>query len=123
MLKHRYMLIIAFIFVLTAILLSCSFSDNRSENGVSSSELQAALSGKPICTGPFSSALSDEELLSLLSEYSFDISELSSDESKALIIVRNWIKAVEEDPSTVFSYGLTSMSEFSNRLKLYVKTE
>ena len=123
MLKHRYMLIIAFIFVLTAILLSCSFSDNRSENGVSSSELQAALSGKPIGTGPFSSDLSDEELLSLLEEYSFDISELSSDESNALIIVRSWIKAVEEDPNTVFSYGLTSMSEFANRLKLYVKTE
>ena len=123
MLKYRHMIIIAFIFVLAVILLSCSFSDNSSENGISSSELQAVLSGKPIGTGPFSSDLCDEELLSLLSEYGFVISELSSDESQSLVIVRNWIDEVEDDPNTVFAYGLTSMSEFANRLKLYVKTE
>ena len=123
MLKYRHMIIIAFVFVLAVILLSCSFSDNNSGTGISSSEVQAVLSGKPIGTGPFSSDLSDEELLSLLEEYGFDISELSSDESNALIIVRNWIDAVEDDPNTVFAYGLTSMSEFANRLKLYVKTE
>lgn len=69
------------------------------------------------------SNLSDEELIYLLEEFEFSISEISSDEQTALSVIRNWIKEIESNPKITFAYGLTSLTKFANRLKLYVETE